>query len=941
MTNSIAVVAPTWEDALTQMGMEPQESLVVKAGEWVRYSPVGADTSSRPCAIRFTLRNGEVAAIWFMDWRNSENHYCWEDSATLSEMTEEEQDALRTQRTEDARRANAHREQQNRRAIRVAERIIRNSPKALGLQPIHPYLTRKRINPYAAYVAGNQLFIPLQDMDGGIVGGQFISENGEKRFLTGTRKKGAFTVLSRTVNALGSSEVILICEGFATSATVTDLAPQGSVIIFAVDAGNLLPVARVIRNKYPNTEIYLVGDDDRGSTNNVGRKKAMEAAEAVGGAAIFPPFREGEAGTDWNDFAVAKGEVAAKRVFRRLLSAARNGITAPPQRLSINMDDITDWGDFRQRIFLHLSTKYQLYRKGNTLVRISDDLSAKQVSCGEIGQMADSAIRLSKYAGDGVRVIPLPQRDARVIAESPEMLGAQELKAVAQTPIITPSGQLLTEAGYIPDLGILLTRKEEYGFSIQPGDKVDLEKVKTCVEALWNPVHLFPFDTPSDAAAMLAALLTTVVRGALNVCPAFLISSSVYGSGKTLLALIISLLSGGDETITSVCQSTEEMAKAILSLLIKGNPTMVLDNLSGAVGGDALAAMLTSPIFEGRLLGRSQMVAVPNRSITVATGVNAHPDADMVRRVLPINLDPHSSSPWSRQFPFNPLEMVRPNVQRLRECAVTILYAAYGETLEGGYPPIGSFGDWDRLVRHAVLWLIEQKLTPVPMADPYLGVERALENDTETGDLRVFLPGWERLEGVAEVSLSKFITHLTQALDENPDDEQLTALWDVLIQNACTPSRRDVDPRRLGIWVRRHNGRIVDDRCIRHARATNWGNLWYLEISEPKAGPACGSGGVSALEPATLPEEAQDNHKVRRDETNSGGKGSGVTPASAGADIASVLPNAAHPECATRVPGPQQLTELVQESDGSQLGVQVPAAVCSISEIIHEMEGAL
>ncbi|MDR0362527.1 MAG: DNA primase, partial [Planctomycetota bacterium] len=58
----------------------------------------------------------------------------------------------------------------------------------------------------------------------------------------------------------------------------------------------------------------IAGDDDKhleaAGKENVGRKKALEAAEAVGGKAVFPVFEPGErdanprAFTDFNDLAV-------------------------------------------------------------------------------------------------------------------------------------------------------------------------------------------------------------------------------------------------------------------------------------------------------------------------------------------------------------------------------------------------------------------------------------------------------------------------------------------------------------------------------------------------------------------------------------------------------------------------------------------------------------
>jgi phage/plasmid primase-like uncharacterized protein len=49
-----------------------------------------------------------------------------------------------------------------------------------------------------------------------------------------------------------------------------------------------LSVATAMRQRYPDKTIVIAGDDDHGTENNPGREKALAAAEAVAGVAIFP-----------------------------------------------------------------------------------------------------------------------------------------------------------------------------------------------------------------------------------------------------------------------------------------------------------------------------------------------------------------------------------------------------------------------------------------------------------------------------------------------------------------------------------------------------------------------------------------------------------------------------------------------------------------------------
>jgi putative DNA primase/helicase len=105
--------------------------------------------------------------------------------------------------------------------------------------------------------------------------------------------------------------VIVIAEGYSTAATLYKALGYSTIVAF--DNGNLLPVAKALREKYPDKRIIIAGDDDRQVKKmlgtNPGRERACEAAVAVGGTAVFPVFAQDEMEedskrfTDWNDLA--------------------------------------------------------------------------------------------------------------------------------------------------------------------------------------------------------------------------------------------------------------------------------------------------------------------------------------------------------------------------------------------------------------------------------------------------------------------------------------------------------------------------------------------------------------------------------------------------------------------------------------------------------------
>jgi putative DNA primase/helicase len=156
----------------------------------------------------------------------------------------------------------------------------------------HQYLIDKQIKPHNARLRGNTLIIPIYNELRQIVNLQriFYTDNGcQKRFLKGAKKKECFSVIGRYV--LG--ERILICEGWATGASLHE--NTGYLIFVALDAGNLEPVAQIVRKNYPKAEIVIMGDND---LSNVGQTAAKKAARSIiGGKYLIPPTP----GHDWND----------------------------------------------------------------------------------------------------------------------------------------------------------------------------------------------------------------------------------------------------------------------------------------------------------------------------------------------------------------------------------------------------------------------------------------------------------------------------------------------------------------------------------------------------------------------------------------------------------------------------------------------------------------
>jgi len=128
--------------------------------------------------------------------------------------------------------------------------------------------------------------IPLRDAAGKLWSLQSINGQGTKLFPKYGRKSGCFHVLG----AVDSPAVVGEAEGYATAASVH--MASGWPVAMAVDSGNLVNVARILREAHPEASIVIAGDDDPTAPGNPGRTKATAAALEVGGVAAFPYFGE-------------------------------------------------------------------------------------------------------------------------------------------------------------------------------------------------------------------------------------------------------------------------------------------------------------------------------------------------------------------------------------------------------------------------------------------------------------------------------------------------------------------------------------------------------------------------------------------------------------------------------------------------------------------------
>lgn len=186
------------------------------------------------------------------------------------------------------------------------------------------YITRKGVDAEACrYLADGSIVVPLlrydEPRETALKALQRIWPDGRKRFTRGFEKPGTCLRLGHVV----VGERILVCEGYATGLTLRMAVGRRLPVVVALDAGNLLPVADLMRQLHPDARLLICADDDWQTPGNPGRDKALKAARAVGQCDyVYPIFRRANRGlkdTDFNDLHAREGLQCVRQQLRHVL----------------------------------------------------------------------------------------------------------------------------------------------------------------------------------------------------------------------------------------------------------------------------------------------------------------------------------------------------------------------------------------------------------------------------------------------------------------------------------------------------------------------------------------------------------------------------------------------------------------------------------------------
>jgi hypothetical protein len=325
-----------------------------------------------------------------------------------------------------------------------------------------------------------------------------------------------------------------------------------------------------------------------------------------------------------------------------------------------------------------------LFQNGGALVRIAGaDAHTRIEALGDTamyGILARSA-NWQNVTEEAVTAAP-PSRDtARDMLVNPDP-GLPPLDSVVRTPTFGKDATLITAPGYHRTDALWMFRDDSLKVPEVPTSPSP-EQVGCARSLLVDELLVdFPFVRDSDRAHAIAAILLPFLRRMIaGLAPIHLIEAPTQGSGKGLLASLISIVSTGLAAEgRTVPENEDEVRKMITAELVTGRPIILLDNLSEkrVLESSALASVVTVPYWTDRLLGESEMLHLRNNALWLMTGNNPRLSAELSRRCIRLRIDPRIDMPWLRGGFRHPLitEWAQENRSALVHAALTLIQAA-------------------------------------------------------------------------------------------------------------------------------------------------------------------------------------------------------------------------------------------------------------------------
>ena len=466
-----------------------------------------------------------------------------------------------------------------------------------------------------------------------------------------------------------------------------------------------------------------------------------------------------------------------------------------------------------------LAATKRFYQRGGLIVDVSENV---ETGDAEIRPLSQSALlralsgvaiwmRYNKRSST-VEVIDPPARHVGVLFDSGAYIHLPTLNGIARQPHLRLDGTLVTSRGFDVATG-LFGAFDPHRFSIP--DRPTKEQAFEAWQELKPLLSEFEFGSPKDLSAAFSGILTAAIRPSLSTAPMIHVRAPVISSGKSFLcSLFVAFTGPVTSSAVSFPSNEEECQKLLLASLIASPGSIVFDNLTtDIVPYKSLCSALTEEKLTGRILGVSKTATVGTRVLFLSSGNNVAAVKDMARRCLTISLDPRVETPATRQFNGNPLVAVRADRERYVSLALTIIRARIvsDDPMEK-VSPLSSYEQWSSWVRQAILWL--------GLPDPAFSIFEQLDQDPDREILGRMLHAWQSEFGTKPTMIREAVEKSERGRGDD--------LRDVIREVA--EERGEINRRRLGKWIARKRGRVVDGMRFERASGTTSAERWFVQV---------------------------------------------------------------------------------------------------------------
>lgn len=423
----------------------------------------------------------------------------------------------------------------------------------------------------------------------------------------------------------------------------------------------------------------------------------------------------------------------------------------------------------------------------------------------------------------------------RAIAEQGHWPGIRPLLAIADCPFIRPDGQIVQEPGYDPMTATLYRPSIEF---LPAPASPTRDDAKAAAGRIFLVVKQFHFASDDDRAVWLAGLLTAAARPAIRgPVPGFAQVGNKAGCGKGLLIDLIGIIVWGNNVPTS-CYPTDpiEAHKVKVAIALAGKPVVHLDNLEEGrfYGNPALDSALTATEVDDRILGTSRMTGrLPLRPVWFLSGNNVSPAKDAYRRWLPSNITTDLERPEER----NDLEIpnlrahVRERRAELVRDVLTVLKAHFdAKRPKGEWAPLGSFEEWDTVVRGAV-WYATEK-------DCCVTRRNAAAEAPERLDKLALLEGWQELKEGGDQGKGITVEDALKAIEDDILEGKGTPTKYAALHAALMRLSRDgkmPSRRTVGTFIRGMKGANFENLKFEKASEYQRAALWKVSKAPSKS----------------------------------------------------------------------------------------------------------